>query len=111
MQDDLDKILVSEAEISERIHSLAREINETYGDNEVAVVAIINGAIIFTADLIRQLKLNLRLDCIRVSSYRDDTSPVQEQTVSKPACCSIRKGVGAWNSPLTLSVSSFPMNL
>jgi hypoxanthine phosphoribosyltransferase len=81
MQEDLDKILVTEPQIRNRIKELGEAINDTYGDNDVAVIAIINGAIVFTADLIRELKLNLQLDCIRVSSYRDETAPVQPPKV------------------------------
>lgn len=78
MLDDLDKVLVTEEQIRLRIRELGHEINQCYagcGDELVALIAIINGAIVFTADLIRQLRLNMELDCVRVSSYRDATSP------------------------------------
>ncbi|HNX04749.1 MAG TPA: phosphoribosyltransferase family protein, partial [Opitutales bacterium] len=55
---------------------MGRQITLDYQDKgEITVVAIINGAIVFAADLIRQIDLPLRLDCMRVSSYRDDTRP------------------------------------
>ncbi len=77
MQEDLDQVLVTEAQIERRIAELGAEINEAYGPHdEVAVIAVVNGAVIFVADLIRQLHINLQLDCIRVSSYQDDTEPV-----------------------------------
>ncbi|MGB0409380.1 MAG: hypoxanthine phosphoribosyltransferase [Opitutales bacterium] len=75
--EDLDTILVEAAAIQARLKELGDEINRTYEGREVAVIAIINGAIIFVADLIRQLNLSIQLDCIRVSSYRDETRPVQ----------------------------------
>ncbi len=73
--DDIDKVLVSETEIKNRIVELGGEINAYYQGEEVAVIAIINGAIIFVADLIRELRIPLKLDCVRVSSYRNETSP------------------------------------
>jgi hypoxanthine phosphoribosyltransferase len=76
MLEDLETIIVTEEQIAARIQEMGETINEFFGDQDVAVVAIINGALIFTADLIRHLRLNLRLDCIRVSSYRDETAPV-----------------------------------
>ena len=79
--EDLDTILVDEAAIKARLTELGREINTTYAGRDLAVIAIINGAIIFVADLIRQLKLSIQLDCIRVSSYRDETRPMQEPEV------------------------------
>ncbi|GAB5560830.1 MAG: hypoxanthine phosphoribosyltransferase [Synoicihabitans sp.] len=70
---DLENILVSEASIKRRIKKLGSEIAETYGDEEITVVSIINGAILFTADLLRCIPNPVRLDCIRISSYRNET--------------------------------------
>jgi len=75
--DDIDKVLVDEASIKKRLKELGDEINRAYSGREIAVIAIINGAIIFVADLIRELRIPLQLDCVRVQSYLDDTKPVQ----------------------------------
>ena len=79
--DDLDTILVDEAAIKARLAGLGSEINAAYEGRELAVIAIINGAIIFVADLIRELNLSIQLDCIRVSSYRDEARPLQEPEI------------------------------
>lgn len=81
LEDDLDTIVVDEAAIKARLKELGREINAAYAGRELAVIAIINGAIIFVADLIRELNLSIQLDCIRVSSYRDETRPIQEPEI------------------------------
>jgi hypoxanthine phosphoribosyltransferase len=73
---DLDSILVSEAAIRRRIRRLGVEIGEIYGDEEITMIAIINGAILFTADLIRAIPNPIRLDCIRISSYRNETKSI-----------------------------------
>lgn len=75
--DDVDKVLVDEASIKKRLKELGEEINQAYAGRELAVIAIINGAIIFVADLIRELRLPIQLDCVRVQSYLDETKPVQ----------------------------------
>ncbi len=69
-------MLVSEAAIKRRLRSLGATINRAYGKQEVTVIAIVNGAIFFTADLLRHITVPVRLDCIRVSSYRNSTKPV-----------------------------------
>lgn len=74
---DLASVLLSETQINTRLKELGVEINAAYAGREIAVIAIINGAVIFVADIIRQLNIPLRLDCIRVSSYRDSASPQQ----------------------------------
>ena len=69
----LDSVLVSESDIKNRLRKLGSEIGALYGNQEITVVAVINGAILFTADLLRQIDNPVRLDCIRVSSYRNET--------------------------------------
>lgn len=69
----LESVLVSEADIKKRLKKLGAEIMALYGDEEITVVAVINGAILFTADLLRHIDNPIRLDCIRISSYRNDT--------------------------------------
>ena len=75
---DLDEILVSEAQIKRRLATLAAEIDKTYAGQELTVIAIINGALLFTADLIRLINRPVRLDCVRVSSSRNSTTAVTE---------------------------------
>ncbi len=82
MLDDLHSVLVTQPVLQKRVEELGREISEKYRDTgELTVVAIINGAIVFAADLIRHIDLPLRLDCLRVSSYRDDTKPVSSPEI------------------------------
>ena len=71
LQQDLERVLVSEADIKSRVEKLGQEITTLYGNEEITVVAIINGALLFTADLLRNVHSPIRLDCIRVSSYRN----------------------------------------
>lgn len=70
---DLDVVLVSEASIKRRLKKLGSDIAAAYGTQEITVIAIINGAIFFTADLLRHIPNPVRLDCIRISSYRNAT--------------------------------------
>ena len=74
---DLASVLLSEKQLNTRLKELGAEINAAYAGREIAVIAIINGAVIFVADIIRQLNIPLRLDCIRISSYRNNASPEQ----------------------------------
>ncbi len=69
----LESVLVSESDIKKRLRKLGAEITALYGDEEITVVSVINGAILFTADLLRHIDNPVRLDCIRVSSYRNET--------------------------------------
>lgn len=66
---DLESILVTEDQIRSRVQELGRRLKEIYGDQEFTVISIMNGAILFTADLLRQVDNPIRLDCIRTTSY------------------------------------------
>ena len=84
MIDDLAKILVTEEQIRERTAALGKEITRIYQDeavDELIIICITNGSVFFCADLLRHLKLYVQLDCVRVSSYRDETKPVTEPEI------------------------------
>jgi len=70
---DLESILVTEAQIQNRVRELGRRLKEIYGNEEFTVISIMNGAILFTADLLRQVDNPIRLDCIRTTSYGNTT--------------------------------------
>ncbi|MDB6095421.1 MAG: hpt [Verrucomicrobia bacterium] len=69
----IETVLVTEEAIQQRVRELGIELKEVYGDEEINVISIMNGAILFTADLLRQIDNPVRLDCIRISSYGNAT--------------------------------------
>jgi len=75
LKNDLQQILLSKEKISQRITELGVEIDRHYEGKEILLVTLLDGAIVFTADLIRNLSIPLRLDCMRVSSYGNSTDP------------------------------------
>ena len=62
-------VLISEVRIARRLRSLAREIERDFCGTEMVIVSLLNGTVMFLADLIRHLSLPLRLDFLGVSSY------------------------------------------
>jgi hypoxanthine phosphoribosyltransferase len=66
---EVERVLITEPQIARRIKSLAREIERDYRGHEMVVVSLLNGTVMFLADLIRHLSLPLRLDFMGVSSY------------------------------------------
>src|SRR5436853_7633043 len=69
MQDDLDRILYHESTILSRLDELAAQISKDYRDRELTVIAVLNGSLMFMADLLRRIPLALKLDCLSVASY------------------------------------------
>lgn len=70
---ELERVLISRVEIARRLRVMAGEIQREHQDNELVVVSLLNGTVMFLADLIRHLSVPLRLDFIGVSSYRANT--------------------------------------
>jgi hypoxanthine phosphoribosyltransferase len=66
---EVERVLITEPQLARRIRGLAREIERDYRGREMVIVSLLNGTVMFLADLIRHLSLPLRLDFIGVSSY------------------------------------------
>jgi hypoxanthine phosphoribosyltransferase len=77
----LDHVLVTPRAIKRRIAELGEQLNADYASKDMMVVAIVNGALIFTADLLRSLRSPLRLDCLRAASYHTGTRAVSEPRI------------------------------
>ncbi|HEY0789697.1 MAG TPA: hypoxanthine phosphoribosyltransferase [Chthoniobacterales bacterium] len=73
MERDVERTLFQESEISARLDVLAAEITEAYRGLDLTVLAVLNGSLIFMADLLRRIPLPLQLDCLRVRSYYGGT--------------------------------------
>ena len=81
LTDDLEMVLFDEAAIRKRVRMLGDEISAAYKGKELIVIAVINGALVFTADLIRELNLVIKLECVRASSYQYSTAPTQSPKI------------------------------
>jgi hypoxanthine phosphoribosyltransferase len=65
----IQQVLISEAELHRRIQALGKAITTDYQGKDLVFVAILRGAMMFSADLARAVDLPLRIDCIALSSY------------------------------------------
>jgi hypoxanthine phosphoribosyltransferase len=68
-------VLISERRIARRVAELSREIERDFRGREMVVVSLLNGTVMFLADLMRRLTLPMRVDFIGVSSYGPGTTP------------------------------------
>jgi hypoxanthine phosphoribosyltransferase len=69
VQEDLERVLFDEATILRRLDEIAAQISKDYCDRELTVIAVLNGSLVFMADLMRRIPLPMRLDCLSVASY------------------------------------------
>jgi len=73
VQDDITKVLVTEAQIAERVEELAKEIDIAYAGKDVLLVGVLKGAVMFMADLSRAIQIPVSMDWMAVSSYGSGT--------------------------------------
>lgn len=69
MRKEIRNILFHESTILSRLDEMAGQISSDYAGQDLTVVAVLNGSLMFGADLLRRLEMPLRLDCLSVSSY------------------------------------------
>ena len=69
MHNDIKEILLTKQEIDMMVHKIASSVNDDFYGEEVTAVVILKGSIMFAADLVRCLTVNVKLDFMQASSY------------------------------------------
>ena len=89
----LGEIIFTEDEIQARVACVADEINRNMKDKEnegIVVVGVLNGAFVFMADLIRNLKLDHQVDFVQASSYRNSMQSSGYVKIEKDLTCILK---------------------
>jgi hypoxanthine phosphoribosyltransferase len=74
VESDITEVLLSEEQIAEKIAELARRIEADYSDDDdLLIVGVLRGAVMVMADLARELRIQLNMDWMAVSSYGSGT--------------------------------------
>ncbi|MDH6243652.1 hypoxanthine phosphoribosyltransferase [Mycobacterium sp. OTB74] len=77
-QDDIKSVLLSQEQLQERIAQMAESIAEHYradsGDQDLLLITVLKGAVMFVTDLARAIPLPTQLEFMAVSSYGSSTS-------------------------------------
>jgi hypoxanthine phosphoribosyltransferase len=66
---DIAEVLVSEEQIQVRVAELGKQISNDYAGQELLLIGLLRGAIVFLSDLMRAISIPVRLDFIGISSY------------------------------------------
>ena len=73
MRADLEKVLIPEEELQDKIRELAAQIDADYAGREILLVGVLKGAVMVMADLARALHSPISMDWMAVSSYGSGT--------------------------------------
>ena len=63
------EVFISKENIAKRVREISLQISENFHDTNPVIISILNGAFIFTADIIRELDIDCEVDFIKISSY------------------------------------------
>lgn len=80
---DIKEIVFNEEIIQKRVRELGEKIAKDYAGEELVVVAVLRGSIIFVADLIRCIDLPVVLDTVALSSYYNGTDSSGRVKINK----------------------------
>lgn len=69
LYDDVAEVLISEDQIQQKIAEIGARICTDFAGEQILIVAVLKGALLFLADLIRHIDLPLAIDFLAVSSY------------------------------------------
>lgn len=87
MTPPIKEILIDRSELQRRIAALAEEIDRVYAGEELVLISILKGSVVFLSDLMKELHLDVEIGFLYLSSYRGETafhSGVQEYLLPFP---------------------------
>jgi hypoxanthine phosphoribosyltransferase len=73
MGDDLERVLLSEEQLHQRLDEIAAQIDADYAGKDLLLVGVLKGAVMVMADLARRLHSSVQMDWMAVSSYGSGT--------------------------------------
>ncbi len=77
MEQDIQKILITEEQIQRRIAEMGQELTREYADKFPVIVGVLKGVVVFFADMVRQIKVPCQMDFLWISSYQGTDSTGQ----------------------------------
>ncbi|PLS15153.1 hypoxanthine phosphoribosyltransferase [Bacillus sp. M6-12] len=83
MQNDIEKVLISEEEIQKKTRELAEQLTKEYHDRFPLAIGVLKGAMPFMADLLKHVDTYLEMDFMDVSSYGNSTVSSGEVKIIK----------------------------
>ena len=75
--------LIDESSIQQRLEAMGRQIEADYRDKPLTIVAVLTGSLIALADLVRRIRIPLRIALVQASSYRGRTTTATTLVVNE----------------------------
>ena len=69
MENDIEKVLLTEEELRKKIREIGSQISEDYKGKELVLIGVLKGSVMFMADLMKEISIYCSMDFMAVSSY------------------------------------------
>jgi hypoxanthine phosphoribosyltransferase len=68
------EVFIEEKEILDKVKQMATQIEKEHSGKDILFISILNGSFVFTADLLRDINMEVKLSFLKLSSYEGDRS-------------------------------------
>lgn len=68
------EVFIEEKEILAKVKQMAAQIEKEHRGRDILFISILNGSFVFTADLLRDINMDVKLSFLKLSSYDGDRS-------------------------------------
>lgn len=74
MTKDIERVLLSEEQIQQKVNELAATLSAEYADKDPIFVGVLKGVVLFFGDMIKRIDIPCQIDFMWISSYQGTTS-------------------------------------
>lgn len=74
MTKDIERVLLSEEQIQQKVNELAATLSAEYADKDPVFVGVLKGVVLFFGDMIKRIDIPCQIDFMWISSYQGTTS-------------------------------------
>ena len=89
MLEDIKKVLITEDQLKAKVAEISAKINRDYKDKKPFFIVILKGAMVFAADVFKNIDLYAEIDFMVVSSYGSGTESTGKVNIKKDVATSI----------------------
>ena len=90
MNQDIERVLISEEELQKRIAELGQQVAADYADKEPIFVGVLKGVVNFFTDMVRATPIRCQYEFMAVSSYGSGTSTSGTVELLRDVTCDIK---------------------
>ena len=74
MEENIERVLLTEEQIQAKVLELAKTLSEEYADKDPVFVGVLKGVVMFFGDVVKRINIPCQIDFMWISSYEGTTS-------------------------------------